>query len=437
MSDTGGPEGTMRKVPLLSGAWFGDHTIEIAFPSAWDVTVVGRKEVRALSEGEMRERLRRPFGTPPLAELARGRRRAAIVIDDITRPTPTASILPLLLEELEAAGMPREAITVVVACGAHHVATRDEIARKVGGGLHGGIAVVPHDSDADVVPLGKTDGGTPILVNRAVAECDLKIGVGGIYPHRVAGYSGGAKIIAPGVCGTGTIRYLHDYFRGGGPRMGFLDNEMRIEIENVARKVGLSFIVNVVLNQERRIAGLFAGDMRHAFREGVAAADALYGVNPPIDADVIVSNAYPFDTSLGYRNRGFWPFEGARGGATNVIVGAAPMGRGIHKLSTFDQPVPKMIWRRVKEFRPADRRHWKAGLKVLRRVATRSRRDFLVLSSGITAEDLRAVHPGATLFREWGDLLGFLERKHPGPAVKVAVYPCAPLQIPAEEREGR
>jgi nickel-dependent lactate racemase len=427
----------MHKVTLPSAAWFGDRTVEIAFPSTWDVTVVGRKEVPALSTGEMMERLRHPFGTPPLSELARGRRRAAILIDDMTRPTPTADILPLILEELETAGMGRDAATVFIASGAHHVATRDEIARKVGGALEGGITVVPHDSDADTVRLGKTDGGTPVFVNRAVMECDLKVGVGGIYPHRCAGYSGGAKIVAPGICGTETIRYLHDYFPGGGSEGGNLGNRMRLEMETVARKVGLDFIVDAVLNQERRVAGLFAGDMTLAFREGAAVADDLYGVGPLRDADVIVSNAYPFDTALQYFNRGFWPFAGARRGVTKVVVGAAPMGRGYHRLGPFDRPLRERVWRRIREFRPADGRHWRAGMRILRNITSRWRHDFLVWSPGLTREELLATYRNAVYSDTWDGILETLLRRHPGDAVKVAVYPCAPLQTPIAERDVR
>jgi hypothetical protein len=353
---------------MVSAAWFGDHPVAITFPSSWEVEVVGRKVVPPLSDEKMRENLRRPSGTPPLRELARGRRRAAIIIDDMTRPTPTAAILPILLEELEAAGMERKAITVVVACGAHHVATGDEIARKIGGALPGGSRS-PHDRRGR--PAGKTDG-EPHPVNRP--SWSATSSASGDLSPSLRGYPRGEDR-CPGVRTDHPLSSR--LLPGGGMEVTWQRNASR---DGNRRQKGLDFIVNVILNQERRIAGLFAGEMVLAFREGAAAADELYGVNPIRDADVIVSNAYPFDTSLGYMNRGFWPFVGARGGATKVIMGAAPMGRGTHRLSPLDQPLPKRILRRVKEFRPVDGRHWRAGLKIVKRMATRWRHDFLVLS---------------------------------------------------------
>lgn len=162
----------------------------------------------------MREKLNRPIGSLPLREIAKGKTRAVIIVDDLTRPTPAADLLPLLIAELGQAGLNEQAITILLAGGTHPPASAEEMRKKVGTNLSPAVRVMAHDRRGDLIDLGKSPAGLPIWVNRTVMECNLKIGVGCIYPHPIAGFSGGAKIVLPAICGVETIRMMHDYLRG-------------------------------------------------------------------------------------------------------------------------------------------------------------------------------------------------------------------------------
>jgi nickel-dependent lactate racemase len=199
----------MKTVDVFAGAWNGDRRLTLTFPATWDVQVIGKSPGPPLDAQAMTQRLQAPIGTPRLAALARGRRNAVIVIDDISRPTPTADVLPLVLDELEAGGMPLSQVRVVIAAGGHEAASTEENLMKVGAGTANRVAWELHDPDGDLVYAGQSPSGIPLHINRTVMEAELKIGIGGITPHDGAGFSGGSKILVPGVAGTQTARWLH------------------------------------------------------------------------------------------------------------------------------------------------------------------------------------------------------------------------------------
>ncbi len=422
----------MTTIALRTGAWYGDRTVQLSFPPAWDVQVVDGQPQTALTDDDIRARLRQPIGSPTLAELARTRRSVAIIIDDIMRPTPTARLLPLLVEELAAGGIARDAIRVVIGSGAHSEATPDDIRKKVGERLSAELTVVAHSASRDLVSVGRSARGTPLHVNRTVMESDLKIGVGGLYPHPVAGFSGGSKILAPGVCGMDTVRHLHDTFKGAGQRGGPLANGFRQESEAIAKAAGLAFIVDVILTPGREIAGLFAGETVAAHRAGVRAATEQYGVPVIGDADVVVANAYPFDTSLYFIPRGFWPLATGKRSASRVVIADGSMGQGYHGFAPPKQPFVNRLRRGLGALRPTARgwRELRVAGTMLGKRLTRQRMEFLMCAPGLSPEDLAATFPRARLFHGWDGLVQVLAERHARGPVKVAVYPHAPLQLP-------
>ncbi len=421
----------MSQIQLCTRAWFGDETLPMDLPASWKVVEVGPQDQPALTTASMRETLSRPIGTPRLSKIARGKTRAVILVDDLTRPTPAADLLPLLVEELARGGLSEQAIIVMLAGGTHPPASLEDRIKKVGSGLSRAITVLAHDSRGDLVNLGTSPGGLPLRINRTVLECDLKIGVGCIYPHPIAGFSGGAKIILPAVCGVETTRMMHDYLRGSRERGGSIDTELRRDMVAVARQVGLDFIANVTLNHRREISGLFAGDVVQAHEQGVRAAQRVYAVPLLPQADVVIADMYPFDTSWQFaQDRGMWPIERAAQKASRVVIAACPLGLGTHELFPVASPLWSRIARRIKHFRMADLDRPVEKIRTVAKLIRQKQHHLMVLSPGLKADDLTALFPHAQWFGEWSALRAALQARHGDGPVTVALYRCAPLLIP-------
>lgn len=426
----------MKQIDVFSGAWNGDRRLTLSFPQEWDVQVVGRAPGPPLDIATMRARLQAPIGAPRLAELARGRSSAAIIIDDISRPTPTAELLPLVIEELEAGGMALSQIRIVIAAGGHKAAPNEENLMKVGAATAARVRWELHDPDGDLVYAGKSPSDIPLYINRTVMDAELKIGIGSLTPHDGAGFSGGSKILVPGVAGTETARYLHDFLKGAKKRGGSIDNDFRRELDAITGKLGLNFIVNVMLDHGRRVAGLFAGDRVLAHREGASVAAEKFAVTPVVDADIIIANTYPFDACLWFVSWGHWPLALARPGASKVSLADGSQGPGSHRLKPMGLSLLGRARVRLMTLRP---RHVFKQIRHLAESITRTQKrkmlDFEMLCPYIADEDFRQRFPVARLYRTWDDLLKMLQEKHGDGPLKVAVYPCAPLQYPLQDKD--
>jgi nickel-dependent lactate racemase len=264
--------------------------------------VVDRGEAPALKNAreEIRRALRNPIGSPPLLEMVKPKDRVVILGDDITRPTPQDIIVPVLLNELNAAGVPDENIEVIIALGTHRCMNEREIRGKYGDEVVERVPVINHDykDPKNLVDVGKTESGIPISVNKKVYDADFVIGVGNIVPHCYAGWGGGGKIVQPGVSGEETTAMTHimaGKVRPVSKLIGRLDHKVKEEIDAVALKAGLNLIVNTVLNQEDKIAHVVVGDPVEAFREGVKVAEKIYCPAVPGQADIVVVSSYPAD----------------------------------------------------------------------------------------------------------------------------------------------
>jgi lactate racemase len=420
----------MTTIRLRTRAWFGDDDLAIDFPDSWQVRKTAPHDRPALTEDQMRGLLAQPIGTRSLSDLAKTKTSAAIVTDDLTRPTPAADLIPLLIEELKRAGMAESAITIIVAGGTHPPETAEALVKKVGVRTARAIKVVAHDSRRDLVNLGFSPAGLPLFVNRTLMTCDLKIGVGCIYPHPIAGFSGGAKIILPAVCGTDTTRMMHDYLRGARERGGSVQTELRRDMAAVARQVGLDFIANVVLNHERRICGLFAGDPVSAHEEGIKTARVMYQASEIPEADVVIADMYPFDTSWQFaHDRGLWPFDNVGKNVTRVVIAACPLGLGSHELFPVESRFWTRVARRLRHFRLADLRYPGDKVRTMMKLIREKQQPFLVLSPGLKQDEVKRVFPHARVFAEWNTLRELLLARHGAGPVTVAVYQCAPFLL--------
>ena len=339
---------------------YADRFVEADIPAAnlcFDLSPADAPPV-ADPDAEIRRAVAQPIGALPLHDLARSRRRVVIIADDNTRVTPTRRIVPVLLDELNRAGVPDACISVIVASGTHRPMTPQEIDEKYGEPVLSRVPVLNHNyHDADnLVDYGATRRGTRIVVNRQVVEADMRLGVGNIVPHHPTGWSGGAKIVLPGVGGEETVAQMH-LLGSTDPHLGVVETAMRQEMEDFAEVIGLDFIVNTVLNRDGELVAAVAGHFVAAHRAGVARARAVYGVPFSEPADLTLSSTSPVDFDFFQADKGIFAAELAtRPGGEIVLLSACHEGFSpAHAdLAEYGGLDDETIWARVKTGRIHD-----------------------------------------------------------------------------------
>lgn len=275
--------------------------------------------------------LESPIGSARIGELAQGKKRILILVDDYTRTTPVHLILPQVLAELHSSGAAKNNIRILVASGTHRPMTHEEKKKRFGPDLMSEYAVLDHchDDPSQLVQLPTTEQGTEVWVNKAVQESDFVLGIGHIVPHRVAGFSGGGKIVQPGVCGsvtTGQTHWLSALFEGA-EIMGRMKNPVRSEIDLVARAAGLTCIANAVLDGKGRLASLVYGDPVKAFQAGARTAMGIFGVPMPEAADIVIADSFPADMELWQASKGVYSSDLAlKPGGVLILVTPCPEG---------------------------------------------------------------------------------------------------------------
>lgn len=300
---------------MITTLRYGREGLRVELPDERVRHVLRQRPAPALDDPReaTRAALAQPIGAAPLAEIARGRSDALVVVSDITRPVPNAVILPPILEALAEAGLPPERVTILIGTGLHRPAPPEEIREILGDEvLAAGCAVINHVavSDDEQVHLGETARGTPALVDRRYVEADLRILTGLVEPHLMAGYSGGRKAICPGVAGRDTIMAFHGplLLEPTEARAGNLvANPVHEEALAVADLAGgADFIVNVTLDEERALTGVFAGEMRAAHAAAMAQCEAQTKVVLDEPADIVVTSGggYPLDLTLYQSTKG-------------------------------------------------------------------------------------------------------------------------------------
>ena len=199
------------ELPIL--LWYGDKRLPLEFPPSWDVRLypMNGDQYQPLNDEDLRAILSHPIGTKTIRELAQGRREVAIVVDDMTRATAPSLVLPHILEDLHKSGISNDHIRFIVGLGAHGTLNRIELAKKLGEEIVEEFPVWNHNIVGCVEYLGKTAQGTPVEINAEFISCDLKIGIGGIVPHPMTGFGGGAKIIMPGISSIRSTRTAAPY----------------------------------------------------------------------------------------------------------------------------------------------------------------------------------------------------------------------------------
>ena len=291
---------------------YGSGSLSVSIADADLGCVVQPAPMKPAAEFEqlIKDAIEQPIGATALEDLAAPGQRVAIVVDDFTRKTPAAQILPLILRLLEEQGIVDERINIIVASGTHRPMTETELQAKIGVEVLARYSVIKHlgHGHDEMLYLGDASNGIPAWVHRSVAEADLRIGIGMITPHDDAGFSGGSKIILPGVCSADTVTAFHAATAFlGETQLGDIHSPIRLSLEAfVAERVPLNFIVNVILNVEGQVVQCVAGDPVQAHRRGVEHARRVFGVQVDRRYAFVLANSYPYDVDFWQGTKGLF-----------------------------------------------------------------------------------------------------------------------------------
>jgi lactate racemase len=414
---------------------YGRTGLEVELPAD---RVVGPLEIRSVPpladpEGAVAAALEEPIGAPPLSEVARGRKNACILVCDITRPVPNAAILRPTLRVLHDAGIAREEILILVATGLHRPSTEAERVEMLGTAIAQTYRVEDHHGTRldEHTLLGTTPRGLPAWVDTRYVEADLKIATGLIEPHLMAGFSGGRKLICPGIAALETVKLWHGPMFLEHPKAdcGILDgNPVHEENTLIARMAGCDFIVNVTLDRDRRVTSVVAGDMEQAFLEGVrfVESNAIAPVSRAVDVVVTSSAGYPLDTTFYQAIKGLTGcLPIVKQGGTIILAASLSEGLGspefqslFRENSTLDIFMERILG---KEYFVLDQWQLEELAKVRRRARVK------IVSDGVPPSVLSScfVEPASSVESALADSLAEY-----GPDARVAVIPTGPYVIP-------
>ena len=325
---------------------FGRKHVTLELPQ--NATVLAAERAPALDNPvrHIERALAEPVGTPPLREIAKGKSSAVVVLSDYTRPVPHKFLLPPLLNSIESAGIPREKITLLFACGLHRPMSETEVIESVGQRIAKDYRIVNHRAEQreSLTHVGDAEG-IPLWISRTLLGADLKILTGLIEPHLMAGFSGGCKLVAPGVAGAETIRALHSpkFLEDPRCREGVVtENPLQDTVRAIAQEVGADFIINVALNEAREITGVFAGHPAKAHDTGIAFCRQCQEVECE-EADVVVTTSagWPLDATFYQAVKGLTAaLPALKSGGTLFLVAECCEGLGSlpfrEELATID-----------------------------------------------------------------------------------------------------
>jgi nickel-dependent lactate racemase len=420
---------------------YGHAEIGCELPDTARVDVLEKRAIPWLRDPEtaLRDALAAPIGAPPLAELARGHRDAVIVISDRTRPVPNALLLPPMLDALRRGGLPPEAVTLQVATGLHRPCTTAELREMLGDALASGLRIVQHDARnaASHVDLGRTRAGVPILIDRFFLESDLRLVTGLIEPHLMAGYSGGRKAVCPGLAAVETLRVAH------GPALleghigpGLVEgNPLHEALLEAVRRVGVHFMLNVALDRERRIAGVFCGDIERAHAAGMRFVEAESLVSLDAAADLVIASAGgdPLDATFYQAIKGIAAASAiVRPGGTILLCAALSEGVGS---PSFERLLRRTASPAAFERQLAEVGFFEIDQWMIQHLCQAHRRArILLFSQGLPEATLREllVEPVASLQDGVASALSAL-----APAARIAVLPQGPYVLATLRGEKR
>ncbi len=294
----------MAFIRLMEYEWSDNpHEVDYYVPDSWDVTVhhIAGYQKPVLTPEQISSAVASPIGSSRIRELAKGKKKVCILFDDLTRGTPTYKLIPAVLAELKMGGIADNQIEFICAQGNHQISDRSLVARKVGEDIVAKYPVFFHVPFFNCTPLGKTSFGTRVEINTEVLSCDLKIAIQATTPHSTYGFGGGGKIVMPGISSLESVyehhgvthRAFREMLRKTPDATGVFDgNPQPQDAMEIAKMVGINFVVNCLLNEKGDVTDIFSGDIAEAHKAAVAVAKEHYQVPDTRDNDIAIANAY-------------------------------------------------------------------------------------------------------------------------------------------------
>jgi nickel-dependent lactate racemase len=414
-------KGNSKSVSILTHEFRGDIEERIDLPASWEINVMKMAGHGAtkMSSDQILERLRNPVGTRALRELAAGKKTVVITFDDLTRPTPIAEVAPLVVSELESAGVAKEGIFFIGSVGAHRTLEGEEVAKKLGSRIAREYKWFNHNIFTNLQDVGETSYKNRVLINEMFMGADLRITISGVKVHSIAGYGGGSKAVLPGVAALTTIQMNHCKIASNNKSVGearIFRNDVKLDMNEAARLAKVDFSVQIVCNERREICRLVAGDVIDAHVAACREANKLHRTPTLSNADIVIVNAYP-QVSQGTKAQA-WINRSVRDDGTAVLILQHPDGlMGYHYLYP-----PTM----------------KGGdpLAILTPSSSRKQRfQMVVYSQYLQKREMSSFPAGTKFAHTWEDVISILQSRHKGDS-RVAVYPYGTLQHAETDLDG-
>jgi lactate racemase len=406
----------MNTFTLPQLAWHGVKNMDITLPESWYAQAYNMAGFNKphLTSAQINKTIVSPIGMAPLREYARGKKEVVILFDDMARVTRAAEIIPHVVAELKAAGTKDKQVRFICASGCHGALNRNDFVKKLGEDVLRRFPVYNHNPFDNCIYVGKTSAGTKISLNTEVMKCDLKIGIGSIVPHIMAGFGGGSKIILPGVAAYETALALHSPRKGNFSNtvtgMGALeDNPRRRDIDEAAKIAGLDMKIDALVNMWGETGVLFAGTPQEEYAAALAAAKKHYLTPAAQNMDIAIANSFAKASEAVSGLMIAFPSIKKEGGDM-VLIANAPDGQASHYLmGPFGNTTAGKLQLQMKI--PDN----------INRLIIYN--EYPEVASGRYLEESDKV----IMMENWQEVMALLQKDH-GPGTKVAVYPNADIQ---------
>lgn len=411
---------------------YNNRPLAFDLPSGWKLLAMSEpQDVPAADSVEalVKEGLENPIGMAPLSKIIPSLepKKVVIISEDQTRPAPVELVALPVINELNRLGLSDEQIEVVIGRGTHREATPEEIREKLGQEVVSRVAVSVHDADDkdNLVNVGTTSRGTPCWANRKVVEAGFRVGIGTINPHYFAGYSGGPKIALPGISGRDSVRHNHVLMREPGTVQGKMDgNPVWEDMLEAARLVGLDMKIDCLLNSEKEIYRVYAGEVEAEELEAVKGLMEVYGAALPRLADVTITSAFPLETDLIQSGKSILLADAiTKEGGTVILLSSCPDGAGPLMYETLaERPGSEQVIDWMAEGK-ASTTGGPMACRLRRLLTTKS---LMVVTEGLTAQQLADMEMEHASSIE--DAIAQVSQRHP--AADVIVLPVGGSTFP-------